>query len=130
MASIAEFEIEEREGVTIAHLDGEVDISNVGEVKRRLTDCVPNSALGLVVDLSGVRYLDSSGLHVLFEISGALSNRRQSIRVVAPEGSASQRVLELTAFDRVVPMSASVAEAVTGIGSDSRVTARPDRSSG
>jgi len=130
MEPIVEIEIEQRNGLVVARIDGEVDISNIAEVKRRLTTCVPNSALGLVVDLSGTSYLDSSGLHLLFEISRALDTRRQRICVVAPEGTASGHVLLLTGFDKVVPMSSTVAKAMEAIANESRVAARPPASSG
>jgi stage II sporulation protein AA (anti-sigma F factor antagonist) len=129
MDRIVEVEIEQRDGFVVAGIDGEVDISNIADVRRQLTDCVPNSALGLVVDLSGTRYLDSSGLHLLFEISNALDRRRQRIRVVAPEGTASERVLILTGLDKVVPVLDTVAQAMETIGDGYRATARARGSS-
>ncbi len=129
MERIAEIGIDERDGFVVARIDGEVDISNIDEIRRELTTCVPNSALGLVVDLSATRYLDSSGLHLLYEISTALDKRRQRICVVAPEGTASARVLLLTGFDKVVPMSDTVAAATEALSNEPRMAARPSASS-
>jgi anti-sigma B factor antagonist len=129
MEQIVEVYIEEREGVVVARIDGEVDISNIAEVREQLTTCVSNAALGLVVDLSDTRYFDSSGLHLLYEISTALDRRRQRLSVVAPEGTTSMRVLHLSGFDKVISMSDSVEAAMEAIANEQRVTARPPANS-
>ena len=122
---IAAIEIEESGGVVIARIDGEVDISNVDEVRQRLTAGVPNSALGLVVDLCRTAYLDSSGVSLLFELWKALERHRQSLRVVATEDTASGRVFLLTGMDKVIPMADTVAEARRAIAEGPRVGSQP-----
>ena len=44
------------ERVPIARIEGEIDISNAADVRDALEQLVGNAALGLVVDLSDVRY--------------------------------------------------------------------------
>ena len=124
MEQIVDIEIEQSGHVVLARVLGEVDISNVSSVRRRLAASVPNSALGLVLDLSGTTYLDSSGVHLLFELSKELAKHRQDMRVVAPEDSASGRVLLLTGMDKVVPMASSVAEGTRAIEEDPRAASQ------
>jgi anti-sigma B factor antagonist len=122
---IVDIEISEEAGVVLARIKGGVDISNIGEVRERLTGCVPNSALGLVVDLSATEYLDSCGIQALVELDAALKRHRQRIGIVAPEETASGRVLLLTGMDKVLPMAGSAAEAVRSVREDRRVDPEP-----
>src|SRR5439155_201611 len=72
----------------------------------------PNDAVGLIVDLSGVTYLDSRGLHLLFELAERLRVRDQLLHVVVPETALIGNMLKLTQFSSVVPVFATVQEAV------------------
>jgi anti-sigma B factor antagonist len=89
----------ERDGLIIAAIQGEIDISNATEIGRELTN-MSNRALGLVVDLTEVDHLDSSGIALLYDLQVRLARRDQRLVVVAPINSAARRVLELTAFDK------------------------------
>jgi anti-sigma B factor antagonist len=100
----------------VARISGEIDISNVGAVKRKLTDAVTSSARGLVVDISGTTYLDSSGVYLLFELHRALELRQQQLCVVAPPTTPSTRVLLITGFDHIVPVTSTVDEAMEKVG--------------
>jgi len=55
----------------VARITGDIDLSNVEEWTATLEAAVPNHALGLVVDLSGVTYLDSTGIRLLSDSPGA-----------------------------------------------------------
>ena len=57
-----------------------------------------------MLDLTEVTYLDSSGIHLLFDLGRRLAARRQALRLVVPESSPMRRVLELCAVDAVAPM--------------------------
>jgi anti-sigma B factor antagonist len=96
----------------VARISGEVDISNVAAVKRKLTEAVTSAARGLVVDISGTTYLDSSGVYLLFDLHRALEGRQQQLCVVAPPTTPSTRVLLITGFDRIVPVTSTVEKAL------------------
>jgi anti-sigma B factor antagonist len=100
----------------VARISGEIDISNVGAVKRKLTDAVTSAARGLVVDISGTTYLDSSGVYLLFDLHRALEGRQQQLCVVAPPTTPSTRVLLITGFDHIVPVTSTVEEAMEKVG--------------
>jgi anti-sigma B factor antagonist len=100
----AEVAIERRGGTIVAHLSGEVDMTNAARVREELLVSVPNDALVLVVDLAGCRYLDSAAIEVVFDLARRLGRRRQELRLVVPGSSPLLRVLTLTDVTSVAPM--------------------------
>jgi anti-anti-sigma factor len=116
MDELARIEIDQAPRGVVARISGEIDISNVGLVKRKLTDAVTSASRGLVVDVSGTTYLDSSGVYLLFELARALEGRQQQMCVVAPPTTPSTRVLLITGFDHIVPVTSTVEEAIEKVG--------------
>jgi anti-anti-sigma factor len=107
------------DGIVIASLTGEIDLSNATEITDALLGGVPNEALGLVIDLSNVSYLDSAGVRMLAELDHRLGWRAQALRVVAPETSRSRRVLAIAGLERVLSLETSVEAARTSVGESS-----------
>ena len=105
------------EDVVVARLSGEVDLSNAAEVGDQLAAGVPNSALGLVLDLTATTYLDSSGVHLVFDLAERLRTRQQQLRIVVPTGAPIRRVLRIVELGDTVPVLATVDEAVEAIRS-------------
>jgi anti-anti-sigma factor len=101
--------------VIVARLSGEIDLSNAADVGESLAGAVPNTALGMVIDLTATAYLDSSGVHLLFDLGERLQRRQQRLRVVVPEGGPIRRVLRIVELDTQVPVMATVDEAVAQI---------------
>ena len=115
--SIAEVTVETIDGLVIARLDGEIDLSNAADLGGLIANGVPNEALGLVIDLTEVVYVDSAGIHVLFELRDRLRIRGQAIRLVVPPDSEifeALRVAYLPAavavFDDVDAAARSIAD--------------------
>jgi anti-sigma B factor antagonist len=113
---LVELEIEERGDVVVAHVTGELDIAGAPHTGERIAEAVPTSARGLVVDMSMLEFIDSSGVAMLFGLVRQLSSRRQELRVVAPQGKPVARVLEIVEFERAAPIRADVDAAVAEIG--------------
>jgi anti-anti-sigma factor len=95
----------------VAHLNGAIDVANAATIEAELSDAVPNTAAGLIIDLSGVSFMDSSGLRILFVIDEALRSRRQDLRLVLDQGSNLSRTLELVHMNDVVPLCTDIASA-------------------
>ena len=104
-----------REQVQIAHIDGEVDIANAASLESEIAEAVSNSAEGLVIDLTGTEYFDSSGIRLLFELHARLSGRRQSLRVVVPPEAVILSALRITEVDQVVPIDETIEEALAAL---------------
>jgi anti-anti-sigma factor len=114
---LVELQIEEREGadVVVARLTGELDISGAESTGQRIAEAVPSSARGVVVDMSELEFIDSSGIAMLFALARRVGSRRQELRVVAPEGMPVARVLDIVEFDKAAPVHADVDSAVAEI---------------
>src|SRR5439155_17687863 len=96
----------------IATLRGEIDLSNARMIAGEIGSAVPNDAAGVVLDLSEVTYLDSSGVHLVFDLNERLNGRQQQLVLSLPEGSRVGRVLELVNVEAVVPIEQTIAAAV------------------
>jgi anti-sigma B factor antagonist len=98
--------------VVIARVTGEIDLASADTVGGELATAVPNRALGLVLDLSGTSYLDSSGVSLIFELAERLRRRQQQLRLVVPENAPLRRVLRIVNAAGVLAITASVDEAI------------------
>ena len=116
MEDLVGVEIEQRDDhVVVARLTGELDISAAERTGRKIAEAVPSSARGLVVDMSGLEFMDSSGVSMLFSLARQVGSHRQQLRVVAPPGRPVSRVLQIVEFDRAAPVDADVDSAVAEI---------------
>jgi anti-anti-sigma factor len=115
---IAGFEFEQHEAVLVATVDGEIDSSNAAELRLALSERLPSASSALVLDLSAVSYLDSSGIHLLFDLGRRLAARRQALRLVVPDGAPMRRVLELCAIDTVAPMDVELQASLDALAED------------
>lgn len=111
----ASVRVTELDGVAVAEVSGEIDIVNAVEVGGQLFGIAPNTSPGLVVDLSGVTYMDSRGVHLLLDLANRLNMRHQQVHLVVPAHALIRRVLLLTHVDSVVPIHLSVEEALTAL---------------
>jgi anti-anti-sigma factor len=103
----------ERDGdFVIAIMAGEVDPSNARDLGRELTGAVPNDAMAVVLDLSDVTYLDSSGVQMVFELAERLDGRQQRLAVVVPVGAPARKVLDIVSIDATAPLADTRDEAV------------------
>ncbi len=113
MTRLADLEFDQRhDDVVVARLAGELDRSNAHAVGEALEAAVPNAALALVVDLSETTYLDSSGIHLLFDLHSRLDRRQQRLLVVVPEEARIARVLSVVALERSVGVYAALPSAL------------------
>jgi anti-anti-sigma factor len=93
---------QERDGERITlRLSGEVDLSNVDWLARQIDLAVRGSA-HVVIDLSGIDYIDSQGQRLLKQLSDRFAGEGTSLRLVAPPGGFARSVLEMTLLDENV----------------------------
>jgi anti-anti-sigma factor len=112
MEELIGVEFDEQGDVVVARLAGELDISVAETTGRRIAEAVPSSALGVVVDMSALEFMDSSGVSMLFALARQVGSHRQELRVVAPSGTPVARVLEIVEFGRAAPIDPDVESAV------------------
>ncbi len=107
--------VEAGEVALVAEVSGEIDSSNANDLRLAVSDRLATTVTVLVLDLSEVTYLDSSGVESVFELARRLAERRQELRLVAPVGSGTRRVLELCAVGGVAELLALRAEALADL---------------
>jgi anti-anti-sigma factor len=112
---LADVQLSFRERVLIAHVTGEIDISNAGELRIAITEATPNGAFGAVLDLSDVDYIDSAGIHLLYRLGESLRNRRQTLRIVVPAQSPTADALRLAGITRHVDVVEKLDEGVRAV---------------
>ena len=106
---------ESRLHVEVTQLVDDIDLSNAETLYCEVLDGLSHDAVGLVVDLSEVRHLDSAGIRMLHRLAGQLAQRRLELRVVVPGASSVRRVLELSCFDAHLPLTETVDSALAEI---------------
>ena len=90
--------VERTDGAVVVSLAGELDLYNADQVREALLECCEEGPERLVVDLSEVRFIDSTALGVLIEARSRLENRRAFL--LAAPGLETRRALEVSGLDR------------------------------
>ena len=96
MTDLANLFVWRRDNVIVAGITGEVDVSNAQDLEDQIGAELSNASVGLVVDLGGLTFMDSSGVHLLFGLAQRLRYRNLGFAVVLPPASPPRRVLELS----------------------------------
>jgi anti-sigma B factor antagonist len=91
------------DGHTI-RLSGELDLASAGDVEHELERVEATDARSILVDLSGLTFMDSTGLRLLLGAHARL--REQDDRLALRRGPRSvQRVFELSGVDDLLPFA-------------------------
>jgi anti-sigma B factor antagonist len=101
--------------IVVASLRGEIDMSNAGEIGEAIGRRLTNDNLALVLDLTEVEYVDSAGIHVIYDLHERLRNRGQDIRVVIAPGALIAEALRLADVPRAVGAAESVEAALVSL---------------
>jgi anti-sigma B factor antagonist len=99
----------ERQGVPVVWAAGEVDVSTAPRLREHLTT-LPVDARRVVVDLSEVTFLDSTGLGVLVAGWKRCQESGASLELVVTRPQV-RKVLEITSLDGVFTIFDSIDEA-------------------
>ena len=102
--------ITEQSGRTVVALSGEIDMEEAPKVRRALLD-VMKQKRDILVDLSQVTYIDSSGIASLIEGLQAARKQKNDLALVSVSQRA-RRVLELARLDKVFTIHADLATAL------------------
>jgi anti-sigma B factor antagonist len=84
-----------RDGVDLLLVEGELDIATAPRLLGALNQAVQDVLHSLVVDLTRVGFMDSTGLALLINANRRLTRRRKGFAVVCPDGPL-RRVFEIT----------------------------------
>jgi anti-sigma B factor antagonist len=112
MATMLELELGKQSGWQILTVRGEVDVTTTPRVRTQLISLLSDGTPHVIVDLEGVRFLDSSGLGALVAGLKLARSRAGELRIVCEGQRAVRKVLEVTGLERVLERYDSI-EAAT-----------------
>lgn len=112
-------QIEQKENVPIcvAHLQGDVDMAVVPDIRQAVEEAISHGCSNVVLDLTDVHYADSSALGLLVWLDRRLEPYGGRL-VLANADSNVSRVLELSGLVRVAPSistASDVTDAINGL---------------
>jgi anti-anti-sigma factor len=125
MSEIASLSLARDEGIAVADLSGEIDLSNAEDMRDRIAQWATNEDRALIVDFTNVSYTDSTGLNLVFDLWRRLSDHGQAFGAVVPTGSQTRRVFDVVGVESQIHVFETKAEAHAWAMSES-VDAQPN----
>lgn len=110
------FSVSRAPGYAVLSVAGGVDASTEQRFRDALTSVLTHGVPRIVVDLSRVAFMSSAGIGVLMGVRRVLADAGGSLALASPQGEVAQ-VLSMTGVAEVIPVAASVADAVAALGS-------------
>ena len=98
----------------IVVLPAEIDVTNSDEVYQQLTAALSPGVGTVIADLTSTSFCDSSGVHAIMHAHEQAAARDVGLLLAVPPGGSVRRVLQLTGADHIVPVFASISEAIQG----------------
>ena len=95
---------------TLVTVAGECDLHTGLQLRDVLTSEVSRRVRRLILDLSGLAFMDSTGLQVLLSVRNVLIVRGGILALVSPQPVVA-RVLELTGADQIIPVYGTLRDA-------------------
>ena len=102
--------VDRGDGGVVVRLAGELDLYNANGVREALLACCEENPSRLVVDLSGVEFVDSTVLGVLVEARSRM-DAKEAFALAAP-GKETRRALEVSGLDKHFTVRETVEEAL------------------
>ncbi len=103
--------IQDYNDVTVVELQGELDGEVASLFEKSITDIIAQDITNIVIDMSGVDFIDSQGLEVLLWARDYCSQNRRELRLAGLDENCI-RILEITRLDSEFNFYAELAEAV------------------
>src|SRR5579862_2475398 len=100
-----------RPGLTIARLEGDLDIVTVPALHERLLNGLGPGAGLLIIDLSGVSFCGAAALTMLIGTQRCATARGSTVRLAAPRPQMA-KLLHITDLDRTFTICATVEDAL------------------
>jgi anti-sigma B factor antagonist len=110
-ALVLTFDFYHRADHLVLSVSGELDLESSQPFRQRLADLTGQGQLPLLIDLSGLRFVDSSGLGALLATVRLPEERRPRI-VLTPTDHPVNRLLRTTRMDSLLRVYPSVEAAL------------------
>src|SRR4051794_16235048 len=93
--------------------EGELDLYAARALAPELNEATGATHPRVIVDLSGVTFIDSSGLGLILQAHQRLQRQGRDFRVVAPQGSAAAVLIDLAGLRSSLVVDASFAASMS-----------------
>jgi anti-sigma B factor antagonist len=104
--------IENKNGLSVCYIDGEIDINTSPSIKKQFDKLLSAKTAKVVVNLSKVTYVDSSGLATLVEILKNMRSYGGRLRLTNMS-SKIKSLFEITKLEKLFDIMADESEAVS-----------------
>jgi anti-sigma B factor antagonist len=108
-------------GFAIVFIDGEIDLAIADLLTEELESAIVESSPFLLIDLTSVTFMDSSGLSALLRAYKLATSAGGEVRLVGPNATVS-KLLRVTELNHVLPVHDTIESAsfddVLGEGAD------------
>ena len=103
--------IQDYNEVTVVELQGELDSDAAEIFERTIADIIAQNKTYIVLDMSGVGFIDSQGLEVLLWARDYCNQNRRELRLAGLDENC-KRILEITRLDSEFDHYVELTEAV------------------
>lgn len=110
-AALASFVVDQVQGSSVVACSGEIDVCTVSALREAMQEAM-GSSRRMIVDLSDVTFLDSTGVGGILSAVRAHRERRDAALCLVGASGVVLRVLTITGLTKLVPVYASVEEAI------------------
>lgn len=113
-SSFEEFSVRRFDDCTVVATPTEIDIANAAAIRARLRAELDTGIAGLIIDMSGTRFCDSTGLSVLVRVQHQAEARQTWLRLVLPDDAGRgpvRKIFAITRLDHVLDVYPSVEQA-------------------
>lgn len=86
-------------------ISGELDMGTTAQLSESLDKQLANGATEVILDLSELEFMDSSGLRLLIDLHDRSRNETWSLKLIAPRQEAAVLVLRATGADKALPFT-------------------------
>jgi anti-anti-sigma factor len=113
MEDAMDLAVEERNGVTLVHLAGRLDIAGASAIDLRFS-ALSGSRRALIVDLSNVSFLASMGIRLLLTGAKTVSAKGGRMVLLKPDAEV-EKVLATAGIDTLIPIHADETSAMAAV---------------
>lgn len=103
--------VEAKNNLTICHVDGEININSSPDIKKAFDKLISKKTPKIVINLSQVTYVDSSGLATLVEILKNMRAYGGRLRLTNLS-SKIKSLFEITKLEKLFEIMAEEADAI------------------
>jgi len=114
---LVDIHVSSQQGWTVLAPVGDLDLAGAPRLRQQVHRVAPGGEPRLIVDLSEVDFVDSTGLGVLIGVLKRVRTQGGQLRLAGAQPSV-HRVVELVGLDRVFETYPDVAAAIDGVADE------------